>query len=43
MLGSSLAIRSREMGDEVTLQPVQAASLEGELTRAQKLDSELEG
>ena len=43
MLGSSLAIHSREIGDKATLQQGQVVSLEGEMTRTQKLASELEG
>ena len=43
MLGSSLMVCSRKMGDEVTLQQGQAISLEGEMIRAQKLANELEG
>ena len=43
MVGSSLASRGREMKDEIILQQGRIASLEGEMARAQKFVSNLEG
>ena len=42
MVGSSLARRSQELGNEVTLQQGRAISLEDELTRTQKVAADLE-
>ncbi|GFS35835.1 hypothetical protein Acr_00g0042450 [Actinidia rufa] len=43
VLESSLVVRSREMGDEVTLYQGQGTSFEGKMSRAHKLACELEG
>ena len=43
MVGSSLARRSQELGNEVTLQQGRAISLEDELTRTQKVAADLKG
>ena len=42
MLESSLAVRSKKVGEEVSLQQGRAASLESEVSRLQKLSRELE-
>ena len=42
MLGSPLVVRSREAGEEVSLQQGRAASLESEVSRLQKLFGERE-
>ena len=42
MLSSSLAVRSREAGEQATLQEGRAASMETEVARLQKLAADLE-